>query len=122
MTQSPIQRPTHTPTRAEPRTIPKDEPQPLRPWHVVLLDDQDHTYEYVIDMLGRIFGYPQERGFRLAQEVDTKGRAVVATVHKELGELRVQQVRGFGADPFLARSKGPMRVFLEPAEEGSQGG
>jgi ATP-dependent Clp protease adaptor protein ClpS len=25
-------------------------------WHVVLLDDNDHTYDYVIEMLVRLFG------------------------------------------------------------------
>ena len=27
------------------------------PWHVVLLDDNQHTYDYVIEMLMAIFGY-----------------------------------------------------------------
>lgn len=111
----------HTTTHTQPQTLPQDQTGPLRPWNVVLLDDQDHTYEYVIDMLGRIFGYPQERGFQLAREVDSKGRAIIATVHRELGELRVQQVRGFGADPLLTRSNGPMRAILEPAQDGSEG-
>lgn len=112
---------TATHSHTKPHTIPQDQTGPLRPWNVVLLDDQDHTYEYVIDMLGRIFGYPQERGFQLAREVDSKGRAIIATVHRELGELRVQQVIGFGADPLLTRSNGPMRAVLEPAEDGSEG-
>ena len=30
--------------------------QPLPPWNVVLLDDNDHTYEYVVEMLLKLFG------------------------------------------------------------------
>lgn len=96
--------------------------EPLRPWNVVLLDDQEHTYDYVIDMLGRLFGYPAERGYELARTVDTQGRAIVATVHRELGELRVAQVRAFGPDPMMARSRGSMRALLEPADDGHDDG
>ncbi|MGD1916602.1 MAG: ATP-dependent Clp protease adaptor ClpS [Phycisphaerales bacterium] len=105
-----------TQTKSDVREAESTDRQPLQPWNVVLLDDQDHTYDYVIGMLGSIFGYPSERGFKLARTVDTEGRAIVATVHRELGELRVAQVRGFGADPMLASSRGPMRALLEPAE------
>lgn len=84
----------------------------------MLLDDQDHTYDYVIDLLGRLFGHDRTQAFELARKVDTDGRAVVATTHRELGELRVQQIRGFGADPLLSRSRGPMQAVLEPAESG----
>ena len=40
----------------------------LPPYHVVLLDDDDHTFEYVIHMLQSLFGMPPERnlGQRLA--------------------------------------------------------
>ena len=31
-----------------------DQLQPL--YHVILLDDEDHTYDYVIEMLQKIFG------------------------------------------------------------------
>lgn len=108
----------HAPTKPDTRPTPTTDSQPLRPWNVVLLDDQDHTYDYVIDLLGRLFGHDLTRAFELARKVDTEGRAVVATTHRELGELRVQQIRGFGADPLMARSRGPMKAILEPAESG----
>lgn len=108
----------HAPTKPDARPSPTTGSQPLRPWNVVLLDDQDHTYDYVIDLLGRCFGHDRTRAFELAREVDTEGRAVVATTHRELAELRVQQVMGFGADPLLSSSRGPMAAILEPAESG----
>jgi len=105
-------------TQTDTHTSEATEREPLRPWNVVLLDDQEHTYDYVIDMLGRIFGHPAERGYEMARTVDTQGRAIVATVHRELGELRVAQVRAFGPDPMMATSNGPMRALLEPADDG----
>ncbi|MFT5191310.1 MAG: ATP-dependent Clp protease adaptor protein ClpS, partial [Verrucomicrobiales bacterium] len=35
-------------------------------WQVVLLDDDDHTYHYVIEMLMEIFGHPMELANRMA--------------------------------------------------------
>ena len=90
--------------------------QPLTPWNVVLLDDQEHTYEYVIDMLGRIFGHPRAKAYDLARTVDTQGRAVVATLHKELGELRVAQITAFGPDILMASSTRSMQAVLEPVQ------
>ena len=31
------------------------------PYNVVLLDDDDHTYAYVIEMLKALFGHPEEK-------------------------------------------------------------
>ena len=90
----------------------------LTPWNVVLIDDDDHTYEYVMKMLNRLFGHPFERAFAIAHLVDTHGRAVCQTTHKELAELRVQQIRGFGPDVLMAESTSSMLAVIEPAETG----
>ena len=74
-----------------PQPLPEVEP----PYHVILLDDDDHTYEYVIQMLKAIFGYPEEKGYEMAKKVDSDGRVIVATVHKELAELRQEQIQTF---------------------------
>jgi ATP-dependent Clp protease adaptor protein ClpS len=84
-------------------------------YHVVLLDDDDHTYEYVIRMLGSIFGFDAERGMEHAREVDQTGRTVVLTTTRERAELKQEQIHGFGPDPLLPRSQGSMRAVLEPA-------
>ncbi|MBI3468386.1 MAG: ATP-dependent Clp protease adaptor ClpS [Planctomycetes bacterium] len=86
------------------------------PYHVVLLNDDDHTYEYVIDMLRKLFGYPPEKGFQLAKEVDTSGRVIVDTTTKERAELKRDQIHAFGRDPRLPRCQGSMSATIEPAE------
>jgi ATP-dependent Clp protease adaptor protein ClpS len=94
----------------------KDEVKKQPPYHVVLHNDDDHTYEYVIDMLRKLFGHPEPKGFQLAQEVDTKGRAVVDTTSKERAELKRDQIHAFGADYRMERSQGSMSASIEPAE------
>lgn len=82
-------------------------------YNVVLLDDDDHTYEYVIRMLAAVFGFDTDKGMAHAREVDSQGRTVLITTTLEHAELKQQQVHAFGPDPLLARSKGPMSAVLE---------
>ena len=95
----------------------KSKPRKLPPYHVVLLDDDDHSYEYVIEMLRCLFGYPDEKGFKIADDVDAQGRAVVATTHKELAELKRDQIHGYGIDFRVATCAGSMSALIEPAEQ-----
>lgn len=110
------------PAAATPAPKPETKPQAgpkageLPPYHVVLLDDNEHTYEYVIDMLRSIFGHPEEQAFLLAEQVDRTGRAVVCTTHKERAELKRDQILGFGCDFRLSISKNSMKAVIEPAE------
>lgn len=89
-------------------------PQKQPRYHVVLWNDDDHTYQYVIAMLQQLFGHPPERGFQLAKEVDAEGRVIVLTTTREHAELKRDQIHAFGADRLLARSKGAMKASIEP--------
>ncbi len=86
------------------------------PYNVILLNDDDHSYEYVITMLRQLFGYPTEKGFQMAHAVDTQGRVVVATTTKEHAELKRDQIHAFGPDPGIPRCKGSMSAEIEPVE------
>ena len=85
-------------------------------FNVVLLDDNDHTYDYVIEMLADIFGYSLKTGFDMACEVDFRGRVIVFTATKTLAEEKSNEIMMYGADWRLERSKGPMLSVIEPAE------
>jgi ATP-dependent Clp protease adaptor protein ClpS len=85
------------------------------PYNVILLDDDDHSYEYVIHMLEVLFGHPPEKGYRMAVEVDTTGRVIVTTTHLEHAELKRDQIQDFGPDPLIPRCKGSMSATIEPA-------
>lgn len=99
-------------TETETETRTKRQP----PYHVVLLNDDDHSYEYVIEMLKALFGHPVEKGYQLAKIVDTKGRAVVLTTSLEHAELKRDQIHAYGPDPRIPRCKGSMSAELEAAE------
>ena len=86
------------------------------PYHVILLNDDDHTYEYVILMLKELFAHPEEAGFKLAQEVDKTGRAVVCTTSRERAELKQDQIHAYGPDPRIPACQGSMYAQIEPAE------
>lgn len=92
---------------------PRPKTAPL--WHVVLLDDDDHTYEYVIEMLCKLFHFSVEKAFKMASEVDHQGRVIVDTTTLERAELKRDQIHAYGADWRLERSKGSMSAVLEPA-------
>jgi ATP-dependent Clp protease adaptor protein ClpS len=89
-------------------------PEPL--WRLVLLDDDDHSYAYVIEMLGAIFGYWVEKAFALARIVDTQGRVTLMTADREACEAKQSQVHAYGADPRIAGSKGSMSAIIEPID------
>jgi len=95
----------------------KRKPAQMPPFHVVLLNDDDHTYEYVIEMLKVLFAFPDEKGFKLAKEVDRDGRVILLTTHKELAELKRDQIHAYGADQRVATCKGSMSAIVEPAED-----
>ena len=87
------------------------------PYNVILHNDNDHSFDYVIGMLQKLFGYPPEKGYQMAWEVHTQGRVVVKTTTKELAELKRDQIHAFGPDPFIPRCKGSMSATIEPAPQ-----
>ena len=86
------------------------------PYHVILMNDDDHSYHYVIEMLQELFGHPVEKGYQLARVIDTKGKAIVCTTSLERAELKQEQIHAYGPDPMIAKSAGSMTAVLEPAE------
>jgi ATP-dependent Clp protease adaptor protein ClpS len=100
-----------------PQVVPEQEQQVRRqpPYNVILLNDDDHTYEYVIRMLKEIFAFPEEKGYRMADEVHRSGRVIVLTTTLEHAELKRDQIHAYGPDPLLERCKGSMSAMIEPA-------
>lgn len=108
--------PLVAPMPGRPRTQVITEPELEPPYHVILHDDDVHTYDYVIEMLSVIFGHDEMLAYKMAREVDQSGRVIVVTCHKELAELRVEQIESYGADPRMKESNGSMHATMEPAE------
>ena len=104
-------------TLPSPVVVPEEEQQVRRqpPYNVILLNDDDHTYDYVIRMLKELFAFPEEKGFKLADEVHRTGRVILITTTLEHAELKRDQIHAYGPDPLLARCKGSMSAMIEPA-------
>jgi ATP-dependent Clp protease adaptor protein ClpS len=106
-------------TATVPMIEPKETVQPpkYRAYNVILFNDDDHTFEYVIRMLKQLFGYPEPKGFQMALEVHETGRVIVCTTTLERAELKRDQIHAFGPDPLLVRSKGSMSATIEAIED-----
>jgi len=97
----------------EPEAIEREDKVPL--YRVVLLDDNDHTYDYVIEMLQKIFVFSLDQAYRHAEEVDRTGRTVLITCELPEAEFSRDQIHAYGPDWRLPRSKGSMNAIIEPA-------
>lgn len=93
------------------KTKPKKQPQ----YAVIVLNDDLHTFDYVIEALCRICGHSALSAYQLAKEVDENGRAIVWTGTMELAELKRDQLRGFGPDTYARTPvEFPLGVVIEP--------
>ena len=100
---------------ARPRVDPASKPRRQPPYAVIVENDDDHTYQYVILGLRKVCGHSFTKAFKLADQIDKQGQAVVWTGTLELAELKRDQIRGLGPD-FFARDPVmyPLGVRLEP--------
>jgi ATP-dependent Clp protease adaptor protein ClpS len=91
----------------------QDQKAPL--YNIVLLDDDQHTYEYVVEMLQKLFACGETDAWNHAVEVDTTGRTVVMTCELAQAEFGRDQIHAYGADWRMPKSKGSMSAIVEPA-------
>jgi ATP-dependent Clp protease adaptor protein ClpS len=108
--------PSKTITPPKVRKESEEEHAPL--YSVVLLNDDDHTYDYVVEMLQKLFCHSASEAFQHAVEVDTSGRTVVITCGLAEAEFGRDQIHAYGPDPRIDRSQGSMRALVEPAGAG----
>lgn len=102
------------PARPDPQAKKKKQPR----YAVILHNDDDHTFQYVIDMLMKIFAYPLEKAFVLTNQVHTQGKSMVWSGPLELAELKRDQVRSFGPDFYAVKKvEYPLGVTIEPLPE-----
>src|SRR5687768_6798786 len=104
----PKSEPSGVAVKANPKSKGKKKPKQLPPYHVILLDDNDHSYEYVIEMLCALFGHGEEMAYEMAKEVDSSGRVIVLTTHREKAEFKRDQIHAFGGDWRVATCEGSM--------------
>ena len=107
--------PAIKPRAVAPKADPRNKPKRQPPYAVIVENDDDHSYEYVILGLCKVCGHSVEKAFQLASTIDREGRAAVWTGSLEVAELKRDQIIGLGPD-FFARDPVmyPLGVRLEP--------
>lgn len=96
---------------------PKDRTKTKRlpPYAVVVLNDNDHTFEFVIVTFTKVLGYDFEKCFSLAKKIHEEGRAIVWSGSKEVAELKKEQIQSMGPDLYSVKKVTyPLGVDLEP--------
>ncbi len=111
MPETPVLEPTVVPdTREEMKT------RRVPPYHVVLANDDDHSMEFVVDVLRKVLAIKLEAAMLLMLEAHTKGRAVIWTGPKEVAELKAEQVATFHElRERDHKDLGPLTCTIEPA-------
>ena len=100
-------------SRPKPAHDTRTKKQP--PYAVIVENDDHHTFLYVIEALMKVCGHAPEKGFLLAQQIHTQGKAVVWSGTLELAELKRDQLRGFGPDQYAPKPVTfPLGVMVEP--------
>jgi len=89
----------------------------LPPYNVILLNDDDHSTDFVVEVLRKAFHCTLERAFQLMMVAHETGSVVVWSGSKEVAELKAEQITTF--HEIRDRDKkdlGPLDVRIEPAE------
>jgi ATP-dependent Clp protease adaptor protein ClpS len=73
-------------------------PKPQKPWAVVVLNDNDHTFRYVMELLQKVIRCEAEKCFQLTKQIHDTGRAIVWSGSKEVAELKRDQIKSGGKD------------------------
>lgn len=85
-------------------------------YHVIILNDDEHTFDYVIEMLQAVFNLPYAAAMSRTVEADATGSAIVLTTNLKEAEQKRDQVHAYGPDWRLPRSRGSVAALVEPAE------
>jgi ATP-dependent Clp protease adaptor protein ClpS len=102
--------------KSKSRSKEKDNPRPKTqpPYAVIVENDDFHTFNYVIEVLQKVFGYDLQKAFGLTVEVDATGQAIVWSGTLEVAELKRDQIRGFGPDLYAMKPvRFPLGVRVE---------
>ena len=99
--------------RIEEEVETETQPQTSEPCKVILFNDEEHTYDYVVEMLTHASRLSRENAFRCAVEVDLTGRTIVHYGTREECEGVVTRITAYGPDHRLPQSMTSMRAEIQ---------
>jgi ATP-dependent Clp protease adaptor protein ClpS len=97
-------------TETEGETNTETLAKPSLNWKVVLFNDEEHTYDYVVEMLTSACKLSRENAFRCAVEVDMTGRTIVFYGTRSDCEAVCGKILAFGPDHRLPQSMASMNA------------
>jgi ATP-dependent Clp protease adaptor protein ClpS len=100
-------------TTPEIENIPEDRKEKL--YHVIILNDDEHTYDYVIEMLQAVFGFSMATALQHTIEADTTGSSIVLSCGLEEAEMKRDRIHAFGPDWRMPNSRGSVAALVEAA-------
>ena len=87
-----------------------------KPYHLILLDDNDHSPNYVIEMLIDLLDFSIERASRHTLEVHTQGLSLLTTLPLEEADRKRDAIHAYGPDWRMPNSRGSVTALVEPAD------
>lgn len=94
----------------------KEPAKPKRPTqhNVILHDDEDHSFAFVMEMLQELFNYDAGQAYTLTEEVVEEGKAIVYTAScLDEAKLKKDQITSYGRDRRNRDCLGAMGVTIE---------
>lgn len=102
-------------TVTRPREREETRTRTIPPFHVILKNDDYHSFEFVVEVLRKALGCTEQKAFLFTEEAHTKGRAIVWTGPKEVAELKVEQIQTFHEVRKNGAKLDPLDCDIEPA-------
>lgn len=84
-------------------------------YHLILHNSEDHTYDYVIELLGKLLGYSREKAFAIASVIDRDGQGIIETADYETVTGHQHEIHNWGPDPRIPHCKGSLSATVEEA-------
>ena len=100
----------------ETRPIDEIRTRLIPPYNVILLNDDHHSMEFVMEVLSKVLGVAAERAYQFMMEAHDSGRAIIWTGTKEVAELKLEQMQSMHEVRQSDNAKlGPLGCDIEPA-------
>jgi ATP-dependent Clp protease adaptor protein ClpS len=91
------------------------EEQKEKLYHLIMLNDDEHTYEYVIEMLQKVMDFPHATAVRHTMEADMTGSSILITCGWNEAEGKRERIHAYGPDWRLPHSRGSVAALIDPA-------
>lgn len=100
-------------SQSRPKRKRRRRPKRQPPYAVILHNDNANGFEFVVTSIQKVFGYNDQKAFLLTLTAHHTGRSCLWTGHRELAELKADQLVSCGPDPQAANAS-LLRVSVEP--------